>query len=58
MKSAGKKSAVKRKSRAVIDWKKTNEEVSLAIYLSAVREFFLSAEGGDRSVDESGFKSI
>ena len=45
------------KSRAMIGWKMTNEKASLVYNLWAVYEFFLSAEGGVRSFDESGFKS-
>ena len=40
------------------DWlEKTNERASLVHNLHAVHEFFLSADGGVGSFDESSFKS-
>ena len=57
MESAEKERLFTEKSRAVIGRKKTDERASLMHNLSPVNKFFLSAEGGVRSFDESGFKS-
>ena len=56
IKSAGKKVAI-RKGRAMIGWKRIAERASFVFNLWAVQDFFLSAEGGVRSFDKSGFKS-
>ena len=45
------------KSRAVIGGKRINERALFVYYLQAVHEFFLSAEGGVRSLDISDIKS-
>ena len=45
------------KSRAVIGWKRIAERASFVYNLWAVQEFILSAKGGSRSFDKSGFKS-
>ena len=52
--NAGKVAAIgKRKSRAVIGWKRIDERASFIYKLSFENGFFLSAEGGVRSFDKS-----
>ena len=56
MESAGKGAAIG-KSQAVIGWKRIDERASFVYNPQVENEFFLSAEGGVRSLDKSDFKS-